>query len=142
MMYYAQFNDSYPPQTDGVAQTMRNYAVWLNKMQDTTCCVVTPQHRLADDRELFPVIRFISVPLPLAKEYNLGLPEIAFRTTVRLDSLPLDLVHAHCPFASGTLALMTARKKNIPMVATFHTKFADDFAQRLKMENAGKIAAK
>ena len=27
-------------------------------------------------------------------------------------------------------------------MATFHTKFADDFAQRLKMENAGKIAAR
>jgi 1,2-diacylglycerol 3-alpha-glucosyltransferase len=141
-MYYGQFNDSYPPQTDGVAQTMRNYAVWLNKMPDTKCCVVTPQHIKADDKEAFPVIRFISMPLLLVKEYNLGLPEIAFRTTVKLGSLPLNLVHAHCPFASGTLALMTARKKNIPLVATFHTKFADDFAQRLKMENAGKIAAR
>ena len=141
-MYYGQFNDSYPPQTDGVAQTMLNYAVWLNRMPDTQCCVVTPQHTLADDKYDFPVIRFISLPLPTVKEYTLGLPEIAFRTTIKLDSLPLKLVHAHCPFASGTLALMTARKKNIPMVATFHTKFADDFAQRLRMENAGKIAAK
>lgn len=76
------------------------------------------------------------------KEYSLGLPEIAFRTSQKLDSLPLDLVHAHCPFASGTLALKTAYRKDIPLVATFHSKFADDFAQRLKMENAGKIAAR
>ena len=143
-MHYAMFNESYPPQTDGVAQTTRNYAVWLNRKHGE-CCVVAPQHALAtghEHDEEFPVIRFASMPLFVVKEYSLGLPQIAFRTSQRLDSFPLDIVHAHCPFASGTLALKTAVKKDIPLVATFHTKFAEDFAQRLKMENAGKIAAK
>jgi 1,2-diacylglycerol 3-alpha-glucosyltransferase len=140
-MNYAEFNDSYPPLTDGVAQTMRNYTLWLNRKPNTTCCAVTPQHPQADDHEEFPVYRFASMPLFLVKDYQLGLPEIAFKTYHKLDTLPLDLVHTHCPFASGTLALMIARKKNIPLVATFHSKFADDFAQRMKMENAGKIAA-
>ena len=141
-MYYGEFNDSFPPQTDGVAQTTVNYATWLHRKPGIQACVVAPQFTRAIDRYDFPVIRFISLPLPLAKDYMLGLPEIAFRTTLRLENLPLDLVHAHCPFASGTLALMTARRKNIPLVATFHSKFADDFAQRLKIETAGEIAAK
>jgi 1,2-diacylglycerol 3-alpha-glucosyltransferase len=140
-MFTAQFNDSYPPLTDGVAQTARNYALWLNRKYGS-CCVVTPQHPLADDHEEFPVMRFVSMPLFVVKDYKLGLPDIAFKTFHRLDTLPLEIVHAHCPFASGSLALMIARKKGIPAVATFHTKYADDFAQRLKMENAGKIAAK
>ena len=62
-------------------------------------------------KEDFPVIRFISMPLFIVKEYSLGLPEIAFRTSQKLDPLPLDIVHAHCPFASGTLALKTAYRK-------------------------------
>lgn len=143
-MYYAMFNESYPPQTDGVAQTTRNYAVWLNRKHGG-CCVVAPQHALAAGHECdeeFPVIRFASMPLFVVKEYSLGLPQIAFRTSQRLSELPIDLVHAHCPFASGTLAMKTALKKDVPLVATFHSKFADDFAQRLKMENAGKIAAR
>lgn len=140
-MYYAQFNDSFPPLTDGVAQTVRNYALWLNRKYGS-CCVVTPQHPLADDHEEFQVMRFVSMPLFVVKDYKLGLPDIAFKTFHRLDTLPLDIVHSHCPFASGSLALMIARKKNVPLVATFHTKFADDFAQRLKMEKAGEIAAK
>jgi 1,2-diacylglycerol 3-alpha-glucosyltransferase len=140
-MYYAQFNDSFPPLTDGVAQTALNYALWLNRKHGK-CCVVTPQHPQACDHQEFEVMRFASMPLFVVKDYKLGLPDIAFKTFHRLDTLPLDLVHSHCPFASGSLALMIARKKNIPVVATFHTKFADDFAQRLKMENAGKIAAK
>lgn len=141
-MYYGEFNDSFPPQTDGVAQTTVNYATWLHRKPGVKSCVVAPQFARAVDRYDFPVIRFISMPLPLAKDYMMGLPEIAFRTTLKLENLPLDLVHAHCPFASGTLALMTARRKNIPLVATFHSKFADDFAQRLKIEAAGEIAAK
>lgn len=140
-MVIAQFNDSYPPLTDGVAQTARNYTLWLNRKYGS-CCVVTPQHPMADDHEEFPVMRFVSMPLFVVKDYKLGLPDIAFKTFHRLDTQPLDIVHAHCPFASGSLALMIARKKGIPVVATFHTKYADDFAQRLKMENAGKIAAK
>lgn len=139
-MYFAQFNDSYPPLTDGVAQTARNYALWLNRKYGTSC-VVTPQHPQADDHEEFQVMRFVSMPLFVVKDYKLGLPDIAFKTFHRLDTLPIDIVHSHCPFASGSLALMIARKKSIPVVATFHTKYADDFAQRLKMENAGKIAA-
>ncbi len=139
-MYFAEFNDSFPPQTDGVAQTTRNYAYWLNKKHAPTC-VVAPAFNNVRDREEFPVIRFISMPLFLDKDYKLGLPEIAFRTSRRLDELPLSLVHAHCPFMSGTLALQTARKQGIPLVATFHTKFADDFAQRVKIENAYKLAA-
>ncbi len=143
-MHFAMFNESYPPQTDGVAQTTRNYAVWLNRKHGG-CCVVAPQHALAAGHqydEEFPVIRFASMPLFLVKEYSLGLPQIAFRTSQKLSEMPIDLVHAHCPFASGTLAMKTAVKKDVPLVATFHSKFADDFAQRLKMENAGKIAAR
>src|SRR5664280_1230057 len=136
-MHYAEFNDSYPPQIDGVAQTVRNYALWLNR-KHAECCVVTPHFSKAHDSKEFPVLRFSSVPTFFAKDYNLGLPDIAFKTFHRLETMPLDLVHSHCPFASGTLALMIARKKDIPLVATFHSKYADDFAQRLKTENAGK----
>lgn len=139
-MHLAQFNDSYPPVTDGVAMAMHNYALWLNRRHGS-CCVVTPHHPMADDREEFPVYRFASMPLVMDSGYMLGLPEIAFKTFHTLDTMPLDLVHAHCPFASGTLAMMTARKKDIPLVATFHSKYADDFAQRLNSENAGKLAA-
>ncbi len=139
-MHLAQFNDSYPPVTDGVAMVMHNYALWLNRKHGS-CCVVTPNHPMADDHAEFPVYRFASMPMSVEKEYMLGLPEIAFKTFHTLDTMPLDLVHTHCPFASGTLALMTARKKDIPLVATFHSKYADDFAQRLNSENAGKLAA-
>ncbi len=139
-MHLAQFNDSYPPVTDGVAVTMHNYALWLNRKHGS-CCVVTPKHPLADDHEEFPIFRFASMPMSVEKDYMLGLPEIAFKTFHTLDTMPLDLVHTHCPFASGTLALMTARKKDIPLIATFHSKYADDFAQRLNSENAGKLAA-
>jgi len=42
------------------------------------------------------------------------------------------LVHAHCPFSSGKEALLIARKQQIPLVATFHSKYRDDFEQSTK----------
>lgn len=140
-MKIAQFNDSFPPQTDGVAQTVLNYALWLNR-EHGDCCVVTPKFSKPREQQEFPVIQFASVPTFVDKDYYMGLPDIAFKTLNRLEKMPLDLLHAHCPFMSGVMALMVARKRDIPLVATFHSKFADDFAQRLKMENAGKVVAR
>ena len=40
--------------------------------------------------------------------------------------MPFDLVHAHAPFLAGRAARSVARKKGIPLVATFHSKYYDD----------------
>jgi len=39
------------------------------------------------------------------------------------------LVHAHSPFSAGNAAYRLAKKLDIPLVATFHSKFYDDFLQ-------------
>ena len=39
---------------------------------------------------------------------------------------PFDIVHAHSPFSSGLEAMRIAKKLNVPLVATFHSKFYDD----------------
>jgi 1,2-diacylglycerol 3-alpha-glucosyltransferase len=38
-------------------------------------------------------------------------------------------VHAHTPFSAGMLAMRAARKRGIPIVATFHSKYRDDFGR-------------
>ncbi len=39
------------------------------------------------------------------------------------------LVHAHSPFTSGRVAASVAKAQGIPLVATFHSKFRDDYAK-------------
>jgi glycosyltransferase involved in cell wall biosynthesis len=59
--------------------------------------------------------------------YRIGLPFIDVRFKKKIKKIRFDLVHAHCPFISGQVAAKIATKRNVPLVATFHTKYRDDF---------------
>ena len=123
------FNDNFPPILDGVALTAQNYAYWLHeKGHDVR--VITPYAPGAGeviDNAPYPINRYVSVPIPFRRPYRYGLPyaDAAFWHNWR--KMRFDLVHAHCPFTSGSLAYRAARKQNIPIVATFHSKYRQDF---------------
>ena len=114
---------------DGVGLTAQNYAYWLHeKGHDVR--VITPYAPHAGkviDAAPYPINRYVSVPIPFRHPYRYGLPyaDAAFWRNWR--QMRFELVHAHCPFTSGDLALSAARKQHIPMVATFHSKYRQDF---------------
>lgn len=120
------FNDSFPPIMDGVSLTTQNYAHWLHE-KDQAVCVVSPKSPNYTDRESYPVYRYTSFPIFGRKPYRFGLPgtDLSFRT--KLDQISFGLVHAHCPFSSGNIALRIAKEQKVPLVATFHSKYRDDF---------------
>ncbi|MDM8001748.1 MAG: glycosyltransferase [Bacteroidota bacterium] len=122
------FSDSYPPIMDGVAITVRNYAYWLNK-SNFQPYIITPEYPGFSDTDEFPVLRYHSIPILMRKPYRLGLPKIDHQFNQELKNIPFSLVHAHSPFSAGLLALKIARQNNIPMVATFHSKYRDDFSR-------------
>ena len=140
-MLIGQFNDSYPPVMDGVANVTQNYAYWLNKKYGQ-CYVVTPAFPGYRDQDPFPVIRYSSLPLVFRPPYRLGCPQIDLKVQRRLKKVPFDLIHTHSPFSSGQLALKVARQKGIPLVATFHSKFYDDFKAVVKAENLAWLGVK
>lgn len=124
------FNDCYPPIMDGVSLTTQNYAYWLNKKTGNVC-VVTPKFPTSDDHEEFPIYRYSSIPIPMRKPYRLGFPRIDWPFHERINKLSFELVHAHCPFSSGTLAMKIAKQQHIPCVATFHSKYRSDFERAI-----------
>lgn len=136
-----QFNDSFVPVMDGVTNVVKNYAYWLDKKYGE-CYVATPAYPGYVDREEFPVLRYYSIPLKQREPYRIGLEllDINFRSTIK--NIPFDIVHAHCPFTSGAVALQIARKNNIPIIATFHSKFYDDFKQVLKIDAFAKFCTR
>ncbi|MBN2766286.1 MAG: glycosyltransferase [Paludibacteraceae bacterium] len=122
------FNDSFPPIMDGVAITVKSYAEQLYKQQ-IPVSVITPKAPDYIAAEPYPVFRYSSLPLINRKPYRIGLPDIDLAFQDVIDHVPFSLVHAHCPFSSGHLALRIARERKIPLVATFHSKYRDDFEQ-------------
>ncbi|HTX87795.1 MAG TPA: glycosyltransferase [Bacteroidales bacterium] len=131
-----QFNDSYFPIIDGVGMTAHNYAYWLNRKYARSA-MVAPKVKGYKDWADYPVYRFKSILLPGMNPYRVGLPLIDFSFKQKLKMASFDLVHAHCPFVSGQVALRMARKKDLPLVATFHSKYKEDFK---KVVNSDGIA--
>jgi 1,2-diacylglycerol 3-alpha-glucosyltransferase len=125
-----QLNDSYFPIMDGVGMTAHNYAHWLNKKYGK-CVLVAPRVKDYKDKAEYKVYRFHSVLLPGMHPYRVGLPliDVKFKKKIRKNNF--DLLHAHCPFVSGQLAVKLAAKYDIPLVATFHTKYREDFKKVL-----------
>lgn len=120
------FSDSFPPIMDGVSLTVENYAHWLEK-SNKEVCVVTPKSAAFVDDKSYPVYQYNSLPIPGRSPYRFGFPEFDFSFQSQLKKIPFALVHAHCPFSSGLLARNIARTQKVPFVATFHSKYRDDF---------------
>ena len=124
------FVDSFTPIMDGVTVTVRNYAYWLERLLGPTC-VVTPRVPAHADDEGFEVVRFLSMPTFVHQPYRLGLAELDLRLRRALTRRDFSIVHAHSPFSAGHAALRTARKKGVPIVATFHSKFRENLCHAL-----------
>ena len=107
------FNDSFPPIMDGVSLTAQNYAYWLQK-KNQPVCVIAPKSPDYVDNEPYPVFRYTSIPIIGRKPYRLGFPNIDISFKSEIEHIPFGLVHAHCPFTSGLLALHLAREHKIP----------------------------
>ncbi len=124
------FNDCFPPIMDGVSLTTQNYAYWLQKKAGNIC-VVTPSAPDARDEGTYPVYRYSSIPIPMRKPYRLGFPRIDWPFHEKINKLSFELVHAHCPFSSGALAMRIAHSQHIPIIATFHSKYRLDFERAI-----------
>ena len=133
-----QFNDSFPPTIDGVAQAVKNYAgVMQEKFCDVT--VVTPKYKDVVDNYPFEVFRYRSIPLDKRIGYRAGNP-FDIETLIKLRNKHFDLMHVHAPFASSVLVQNINRKPKVPVVLTYHTKFDIDIAKRVKLTGFRKIA--
>lgn len=123
MIRSAQFIDSYFPVIDGVVHTVQNYAKYLNKMG--YCCVVAPKVKGYIDRDEFDVLRTAAFKVPKLG-YSCALPKIsAYKQEFLVKRV--QLLHAHSPFCEGRSAIRMGKKYGLPTVATFHTKYYDDF---------------
>jgi len=124
------FNDCFPPVMDGVSVCVQNYAYWMQKKVGGVA-VVTPNVPGAVYDQEYDVFDYFSVPVPFRRPYVTGIAEIDPSFLKKILSHRFRIVHAHCPFASGLAGLHVAKYQRIPLVATFHSKYRDDFARVL-----------
>ena len=123
------FCDVFPPVMDGVAVCVQNYAHWMQKKVGGVS-VITPNKFNANYKQYdYEVLDYLSVPVPFRHPYVTGIGQIDPVFMSRLVKRQFKIIHAHSPFAAGLLGAQVAKVQKIPLVATFHSKFRDDFAK-------------
>lgn len=141
-MRIIEFTDSFYPIMDGVGNVVFQYAMNLGQ-KGHECYVVAPQTDTGwRGGWPFELVDYIGVPLPYMKSYRAGAPFLDAHCTKRLSMINADIVHVHSPFVAGQAALSYAKKHNVPMVGTFHSKYYDDFLQITGIELLAEAGTK
>ena len=119
---------------DGVAICVENYARWMQEKVGGVS-VITPKNIGADySDKKYEVLDYLSVKVPFRPPYVTGVSEMDPNFLRKIIRRNFKIVHAHCPFMSGLTAARVAKVQRIPMVATFHSKYRDDFERVISSE--------
>ena len=122
-------NDSFPPNIDGVANTVVNYANIIQRKYGNAY-VATPYYPDVKDNYLFEVLRYPSLDTTKFIGYRAGMPlELSYLT--KYYDLDIDLLHSHCPIASTFLARVLRHQLRKPIILTYHTKFDIDIRKAI-----------
>ncbi len=134
------FNESFPPTIDGVSNTVVNYARIIHEKYGESV-VVTPRYKDVVDDYPFKVIRYTSLPTEKTRiRYRAGIP-FSLPSIRQIQKENLDLIHVHSPFTAALLARNVNIGHRLPVVMTYHTKFASEFEFTLKKKALCKVAA-
>ncbi|MGR9049838.1 glycosyltransferase family 4 protein [Halobacillus faecis] len=119
-MKVAIFTDTYVPQVNGVARTLKRWTEYLEKKR-IPYRVYAPEVR-SNEEYLDHIHRFNSVPFWLYPECRLALPNVMKIKRDLTDFQP-DLIHIATPFNLGLAGLHFGKKMGIPLVGSYHTHF-------------------
>ncbi|TMV46881.1 glycosyltransferase family 1 protein [Paenibacillus mesophilus] len=119
-MRIALFSDTYYPQVNGVALTLKRLVRHLEHRR-VPYRVFVPK---VVDEDLFQsnIHSFSSIPFFLYPECRLALPNYASIRS-ELHRFRPDLIHMASPFNMGLCGLHYGRKHGVPHVASYHTHF-------------------
>ncbi len=133
------FMDSWYPDINGVILVMENLMKNMKDYADITLVVPKTGSEKEDKTFFTKIIRIDSIPL-LKTGYNLGMVDLEYIKYKKLfKDLDFDIIHIHSPFALGRLGIRIAKEKNIPVIATMHTRWEFELKKYLKSELISNI---
>jgi len=135
------FIDTWYPMVDGVIKVVDNYARRLVKYCDVVVfCPKTRGYSKEDDDALpYTVVRCLSVPLTTL-DYDLPTSALDPLFDAQIIQSGIDLVHIHSPFTVGLAGVLYAKLHGLPVVATLHSQYKQDFEKPLKLKPAVDVA--
>lgn len=125
-MIIGQFCETYPPSLDGVGRVMLAYCETLHQMGHRSLYISTQNRAYAFESPHCETLLYGGVSIP-GQNYRIGIPRLSRSFRRASKNLRFDVVHAHSPFLAGREALRLSKRTGAPLVATFHSKYYDDF---------------
>ena len=141
-MRIIQFSDSFIPIMDGVGNVVYRYAVNFGKKGHESYVVAPQTNTGYRGNYPFEMIDYVGVPLWKMNSYTVGTPKMDSHFKKRLQMIEADIVHVHSPFMAGQAGMSYAKKRNIPVIGTFHSKYYDDFRQVTGIELLAEAGVK
>lgn len=119
-MKIAIFTDTFYPEINGVARTLKRFTDYL-AAQDISVKVFAPENP-SDDYVSTHIHRFKSASFFLYPECRVAFPNY-FQIKAEIENFQPDLIHVATPFNLGMTGVYCAKKLNIPLVGSYHTDF-------------------
>ncbi len=139
-MIIGEFCDTYPPQLDGVGRVTLAYCQTLTAMGHETY-YVGPESPDAAEVVGYKTLLSASVKMP-RELYHIGIPWLDRKFQRQIAQIPFDIVHAHSPFLAADEAQRIARRRDIPLVTTFHSKYYDDALAKTHSRQLAKLVVR
>lgn len=115
----AIFTDTYFPQVNGVAQTLKRLSNHLEKKQ-ISYQVYSPENKSSTTSP--NINQFPSLPFFVYPECRTVITNPR-KIENNLKQFKPDLIHLATPYMMGLYGLFAAKKLNIPVVSSYHTNF-------------------
>ncbi|MBR1747144.1 MAG: glycosyltransferase [Clostridia bacterium] len=133
--------DNYYPNTDGVVLVVDNYARLLNKKEGVECVVLAPRYPGAPKADGYELVTCFSISGGI---FGPRLPLPVFDGNLRkyLKNETFDLIHCHSPATLAKYIVRYAKKRNIPLLFTVHTKYHEEINRFLKLNFLQKAILK
>lgn len=130
------FTECYRPIVNGIVASIDALRGGLDREGvDVTTIAPSFPHFLDDDDA---IVRIPSLPLPTQTAYRLCVPYVRNRDWARVRDL--DVVHAHSPFITGFMGASYARRHDVPLIFTYHTRI-DAYAHYAPFDRAATARA-
>ncbi|WP_066250159.1 glycosyltransferase family 4 protein [Neobacillus drentensis] len=119
-MRIAIFTDTYDPDINGVARTLKYFIHYLEN-KNISYKVFAPDS-LSNESVSSNVCRVKSLSFFLYPDCRLAFPNLS-RIKSELEEFSPDIIHVATPFNMGLCGVYLAKKLTIPLVGSYHTDF-------------------
>lgn len=139
-MLIGQFCESFPPTVDGVGRVMFSYCQNL-QARGHRAVYIAPNNRKYPKPADCEMLLYGGMHVP-GEAYRVGVPRLSGSYRKTVSGMRFDLVHAHSPFLGAREARRLSRRYHVPLVATFHSKYYDDFLKATHSKVLAKAVVK